>query len=288
MSVGKQWCLKCRNEASAECSLAIGHTNIPMETSPPEYCLQIQELRDKNDKDIANIIEKRGEAKKYFNDVSNALKQVEEEVKRMEKENDLHLSKMVSILMEEPTNINESSSIESLATKIKECAKVVEQELAIIKRLQSSYLNNLKNTKITLQFKDPDGKIRPTEVPVFDEGFSPGSGQQGQPKTLAVVSHILLSLLKSRTKIKKVLPPSPSSQTSIIEATPRIEKTIINEIDFRYFVFSMNFFHREYSLGTILVRPDSRFYRPFVDSLAQFCQKSKDLAVKINNVNSQN
>ena len=211
--------------------------------------------------------------------MSLALKIVHDRVKRLEEENDKALSEIGSLLEGDETIINEGDTIESLANKVQENTEKIDQELVDVKKLHDTYTNHIKNTTMFVQFKDKKGNVLPNGLPQFDSGFSPAGGQQGQPKTLAAVSHILLTLLKTRKRAKSL--PVDAKPTGIV---PRSDRAISNEIDLRYFVFSMNFFYRDRSLGTAIIRPDPLFYLPFTEALAQICQTPKQFNIKINKV----
>ncbi len=114
---------------------------------------QIQQCKKANESEMSSIIWKRKEAKKYFETLSTALKLVEQNIKKLEDDNDLHLSGMTSRLEASKSNTPKDETANSLARKVKESSDILNQEWADILKLNGNYLNQLEKTKICVQFK---------------------------------------------------------------------------------------------------------------------------------------
>jgi len=229
--------------------------------------------KDKNETQMATIIEERREAKNYLTRILDSLKIVEDEIKQLEEDNDDHLVKIISLLEDAGTIVSaEYETAESFSEKVNQCTEMIKQELGDVKRFKDSYLDHMKNTTIFVQFKDQEGDELPYGFPLFDTGFSPvGRGQQIQPKKLEVASHILLSLLKPNGNfINKSLSQAVLHQP--IRSAPRTEQhkaSYNKELDF---IFSFNCYNSNDSLlGSVFIKPDNRFYQPFIAALSHLC-----------------
>ncbi len=233
---------------------------------------------------MTTIIKKRRDAKSYLNQVCNSLKVVEDEIKRLEEDNDEHLFKMISLLEDAGSVIVESETATSFSKKIMECKNIIEQELKEVKKFQEFYLDHTKGAKIVVQFKDAEGKVLPnTGFPLFDTGFSPTPDRgikNEQPKQLIAVSHILLSLLKpAMSECPVQMLPDEVALTKRAKDLPynNLKHEALEEIDL---VLSMTYFHFNHNYGTVLVKPDSRFYRPFIDTLVQCPHPQRKLTAR--------
>lgn len=280
----KKWCLKCRKEASNSCSSSSGHGTVLMETFSSRNCLDLLKSKDDNETKMTTIIKKRRDAKNYLNQVYNSLKVVEDEIKRLEEDNDEHLVKTISLLEDAGSVIVEGETAMSFSERVTECTNIIEQELEEVKRFQESYLDHKKITKMFVQFKDAEGKVLPNAgFPLFDTGFSPTSDRgvkNEQPKQLMAASHILLSLLKpiSESPVqmlpKEIALPNTSKD---LHDNVKHDRPTLSEIDF---VLSMTYLHFNHNYGTVLVKPDSRFYRPFIDTLVQCPHPQRKLTAR--------
>jgi len=263
--------LKCRKDASDLCTSSFDHEAIL--TSSSEFCLEILKSRDNNETKMAIIIEKRREAKKYMRRVCEALKFAEYELQQLEKDNDEHLAKMISLLKDAGARLNGPElTAECFAKKVDRYTEMIAQD---VMQFEDSCLPHVPNTKIFVQFKNQDGKCLPYGFSLFDSGFSSAGVQPDQPNTLTAASHILLSLLtqlgiRNEPPMKPLRPENISKPLTTIPMTKN--QRPIKEIDF---VLSMAYFNNNQNLGSVLVKPDCNFHRPFIDALTQayFCQR---------------
>ncbi len=60
-------------------------------------------------------------------------------------------------------------------------------------------------------------------------------------------------------------PPAPPP-------VPTLTSRAFNRIPFDDYLFGLTFCQGNQNMGTVFVRPNSDFYRPFIKSLARFCQ----------------
>ncbi len=95
-----------------------------METFSSENCLDLLKSKDENETKMATIIKKRRDAKCYLNQVCNSLKIVEDEIKRLEEENDEHLVKTISLLEDAGSVIVEGETATSFSKKVMECTNI--------------------------------------------------------------------------------------------------------------------------------------------------------------------
>lgn len=84
-----------------------------MGSSTPQSMLELQNLKNANETNMAEVIEKRRETKSYLSGLVKALKAVENGIKLLEEENDLHLVEMISLL--ESGSVTQNESAQSFA-----------------------------------------------------------------------------------------------------------------------------------------------------------------------------
>lgn len=254
-----------------------------MEAFSSESCLELLKSKDDNGTKMAIIIKKRRDVKNYLNQVSKSLKVVEDEIKLLEEENDEHLVKTVSLLEDAGTVIVEGETAASFAKKVQECTEIVEQELEDIKKFQYSYLDDMKGTnKMFVQFKDAEGKVLPYGFPLFNTGFSTTQvtgNTTDHSKALIAASHILVPLLNPIMECPVQVLSEKVALPKAIKNIPNemLKQDVPAEMDF---LLSMTYFHFNHNHGTVLVKPDSRFYRPFIDTLVQCPHPQRKLTAR--------
>ncbi len=166
---GLQWCLKCRKEATPSCSSSSDHSTLSTGSLSTKVCLELQQSKDGNKSQLASLIKKRNEAKKSFNQLFDALKIAENEMKKLDEETDF--AYMTSVL-----------------------GSVGAQQVAAV------------------------------------------------PATAAVTAPV-----------------------------PQLFDAAFNQIPFDEYLFSFTFMKGSENMGTVFMRPNCYFNRPFIQNLARFC-----------------
>ncbi len=265
-----------------------------MGSKSPQFCRQLQIQKEENQNEMAAAINKRKEAKQYYQNLSKSLENVQDTVKRMDEENDLHLAEMISLLESSGMDIPEDETAVSLAKKLQDSSLILKQELKDTPDLD----DHLKNTTITVQLNHREiGYLPDIIIPPISEGTSIS-------KYFLLASHLLLSSLNRSSNDEtssyyssfNSQSGSHSSQSSydspidsdVEEDEPQslfdvFDLSTSGRIDFRASEFVMNFSQRGRVLGSIQLRPDSNFSRNFGHNLGRFGWTSpRDFEAKIN------
>jgi len=216
------------------------------------------------------IIRKRKEAKKYFKTLSTALKLVEQNIKKLDEDNDLHLSIMISHLEASKSNTPIDETAKSFAKKVKESSDILKQELVDLQQLDDNYLNRLEKTKICVKFKNEYGYDIRSDSNLFlfaEDGLNTSYSYQDSPM-LPIASFILISALnESLTDFRASFTPEPRAAK-----IPRLGgATNFATFDIDRSLFFLTFFHGNDRIGRIAINPDERFYRRFIEEFGQFC-----------------
>lgn len=255
-----------------------------------QFCRQLQTLKDENENQMAAVINKRKEAKQYYDDLFKSLETVQDTVKKLNEENDLHLAEMVSLLETSGTDISKDESALSLSKKLEESALLLKQEL---KEMQDSD-DHLKRTTITVQLNHREkGELPNIVIPPISDGNSIS-------KSLLLASHLLLSEPSISAAPEQDLEVENSSnneeRSGFLGMGGDVFTTYLNEtssgllvgpgIDFTKSVFVMSFTQNGRALGAIQVQPNFHFCRNFGHALGQFSLTSpKQFEAKIEKVN---
>jgi len=191
-----------------------------MGSKSSEFCHNLQELKDTMKNQMALLITKRKGAKKYFNQLSNSVNHVEDSIQKLEEENDLHLAEMVSLLESSETDMPKDESASSLFRKLQESVQLLKDEFKDVEDIEERYLDNLKNTTITVHFKHKEkGDLPPVTIPPLLD-----HQDDENKKSLILASHILLSNLNITSRN---VPRSPVSSSSEPAGKNRIYSAII-------------------------------------------------------------
>jgi len=173
-----------------------------MGSKSPQFCRDLGALKDEVEEQTATVINKRKEGKLYFEELYKSLRNVEDVVKKLDEENDLHLAEMVSLLESSGTCISEYESAVSLSRKLKDSSRLLKEELKSMQDLDDRFLTHLKNTTITVHLNHGEmGDLPDIVIP-------PNPTSQ----SFLLASHLLLSSLK----MDQIIPPSNDPQPPII------------------------------------------------------------------------
>jgi len=149
----------------------------------PQFCHKLQTLKDENENQMVAVFNKRKEAKQYYDELTKSLETVQDTVKKLNEENDLHLAEMVSLLESSGTDISKDESALSLSKKLQESSQLLKQEL---KKMQD-FDDHLKTTTITVQLNHREkGGLPNIVIPPISDGISIS-------RSLLLASHLLLS-----------------------------------------------------------------------------------------------
>lgn len=289
----EQWCLKCNKVALKSCISSSDHATFIMGPKSPQFCRQLQILKDENENQMAAVINKRKEAKQYYDELSKSLETVQDTVKKLNEENDLHLAEMVSLLESSGTDILKDESAVSLSKKLKESSLLLKKEL---KEMQN-FDDHLKNTTITVHLNHREkGDLPSIVIPPISDG-NPTS------KSLLLASHLLLSEPPTSTPEENVTVAANSSTSNSNNKKGSgfcglggdVFNTYLSEtsngllahpgIDFTKSVFVMRFSQWGRTLGVIQIQPNFDFCRNFGHALGQFSLTSpKQFEAKIEKV----
>ncbi len=192
--------MKCRKEPTNACSLFSDHSIISIgEYCSESHCLELQKIMDNNEGHLRNIIEKRMEGKNIYSLVNIALKLMEDEVRKLEQENDLRIVEIVSFLENPETLIGNEANVQSLAKKVQKDTDTVKKELADFLELEGAFFTIIR-----------------------DQGLIPIGGRNSTKITVSVASQILLTLIKSgiikSNEIStgvKIPPPKPNRKPNL-------------------------------------------------------------------------
>jgi len=254
------------------------HTTFWMGTKPADFCLQMQQSKESNESQMEAIIQKRKEAKKYFKTLSTTLKLVEQNITKLDKENERHLSGMMSHLELSKSNTPKDETAKSFARKVKESSDILKQELVNVQQLDDNYLTGLKKTKICVKFKDEDGDVIPTRSTLFEDGLNPRYSFDEFPM-VPVASFILISGLNESLAEERALLPEPKAAK-----IPRLDGAANDSFDITEAVIAMTFFQYPSEIGTVYIKPDINFYQPFLEEFGQFCLSSTPFGGEIDKV----
>ncbi len=252
------------------------HSTFLMGTKPADFCLQKQKSKEENESQMSSIIWKRKEAKKYFQTLSTALKLVEQNIIKLNDDNDLHLSGMMSHLEVSKSKTPKDETAKSFARKVKESSDILNQEWADILNLDGDYLNQLEKTKICVEFKDEDGDVIPNSD-LFEDGLNPRYSYENF-QMIPVASFILISALNQSLADAKTAAFSPEPSAAKI---PRLDVGAANNDDafiMNESLFILTFFHGDREVGNgngkVYLKPSEDFYQPFLQEFGQFCNST--------------
>lgn len=249
-----------------------------MGTKPADFCRQIQQSKETNESQMEAIIQKRKEAKKYFKTLSTTLKLVEQNIVKLDKENDAHLSGIMSQLELSKSNTSEDETAKSFARKVKESSDILKQELVDVQQLDDNYLTGLKKIKICVKFKDEDGDVIQTHSNLFEDGLNPRYSFDDF-EMVPVASFILISALNESLAETRALLPEPRAAKM-----PRLDGAANDSFDITEAVIAMTFFQYPNEIGTVYVKPDANFYQPFLEEFGHFCLASTPFGGQIDKV----
>ncbi len=255
----------------------------------PQFCHKLQTLKDENENQMVAVFNKRKEAKQYYDELTKSLETVQDTVKKLNEENDLHLAEMVSLLESSGTNIPKDESALSLSKKLQESSLLLKEELKVAQNLD----DHLKNTTITVQLNHREkGDLPNIIIPPISDG-NPVS------KSLLLASHLLLSESSTAEPEENAANISASSNdeegSGFFGLGGDVFTTYLNEtstglmaapgIDFTKSFFVMSFSQRGRTLGSIQLQPNFHFCRNFGHALGQFSLASpKQFEAKIEKV----
>jgi len=186
------------------------HNTVLVDSASPGECCDLQEKMDSMEHDQDSIIQKRKEAKFALQQVSNALTEVADGVKKKSDENDARLH-FISYL-KAGLEVDPEDTVQSLRLVVDESSEFTRQDLNDVQQLEEIYLDQLK-----------------TAVKIF----------------------------QSNLKIPKKFSTGEFSR-----------------ISFQDYLFRLEFTRAGQNLGSIQIKPDEAFYRPFINRLARFCHQS--------------
>jgi len=190
--------MKCRKEPSNLCSLLSGHSIISLgEYCSELHCLELQKIMDNNESQLRNIIEKRMEAKTNYSLVYTALKVMEDEVRKLEDDNDLRVVEMVSLLDRTETVTEKEENVHSLARKVQKETETVKKELTDFMGLEESFLSIIRGIRMPIHSVNAGRGTQSSSIPRFGEGLHPIEGQIENKITFPMASEIVLTLIKS-------------------------------------------------------------------------------------------
>ncbi len=198
--------MKCRKEASNLCSILSGHSIISIgEYYSESHCLELQKIMDNNESQLRNVVEKRMEAKTYYNLAYTALKVIENEVKKLEENNELRVLEILSLLNRAESVTEKQINIQSLAMKVQEETETVKMQLKDFLLLEESFVSIIREIKMPVQSMNGGGVTTSSPIPRFGEETK---------MNISIASEILLTLIKSSAvKSHEIPAPSPKPNT---------------------------------------------------------------------------
>lgn len=160
---------------------------------------------DNNESQLRNIVEKRMEAKTYYNLAYTALKVMEDEVKKLEENNELRVFEILSLLNRAETVAEHQVNIQSLAMKVQEETATVKMQLKDFLMLEESFVSIIREIKMPVQSMNGGGVAISSPIPRFGEETK---------MNISIASEILLTLTKSSAvKSHEIPAPSPKPNT---------------------------------------------------------------------------
>lgn len=249
---------------------------INLGTASPESVAQLMDQKRTDEAQVASIVEKRRGAQSYFGRLLAALKTLEDEVKRHEEDNDVHLAEMASLL--ECAAISRNETYQSISGRVTQTAELLKKETLDVARLEDLFLKH-ENTKISVQFKDEQGRFLPT-LPLFVQGFSRRELQdrlsaQGR---LELVCHILLSVLNESPEKIAPQPDHPPAQ-----AVASIPARIYDPFDVTNWVLLMDIEQFDHYFGRVVIKPH-RLNDFLTKELIRFCLRPVGFPTRIDKV----
>lgn len=252
------------------CSLSTTHTIIYLGTATPESVTKLVEQKRSAEAQIATIVETRKDAKSYFGRLLSAQTKIEDNIKALEEENDLHLAALMSLL--ESAKIGRNETFESISKRMTDIAEHVKKQAQDAQTMESLYQKR-KNTKMSVQFKDEHGKFMPT-TPELEQGFTRMELQDRQNPLqglFELATHIVLYTVNSSsekfTPQPKPPPPPPPVVTPI---PPRVN----NSFDASRWVLKMDFKQGYFNyLGEVVIKPYRNFDNFIMMGLIQSCRR---------------
>lgn len=276
----KPWCLKCNKAATRFCSTSAAHTVVYLGTASPESITKLMDQQQIGKTQMATIIEKRREAQSYFSQLLAGLKTIEDGVKRVQEENDLHLAQIASLL--ESTTANQDETFQSFSKRVTDIAKLVKKEAVDVQFIEDLYLKH-KNSKISVQFKDDQGRFLPT-LPIFDQGFTRRELQDRHDVysqgPLIVAGQIFLSAVHENPD--KFTPQANPPQPTVASIQPSTQ----NPFEISSWVLKMEISRYGRFIGTVVIQPDPGFDDSLMMELIECCWTPTTFQAEIEKVSN--
>lgn len=251
---------------------------------------EMMELKDQGINTLAQIIQKRRQIQEHLSLVMRSIRFAEEEVKKLQDDNDFILTKTMSILEQNkqtiPGNLANGDQLiaevksmvedfhpndpaETLKLKLKNSIDVYSKYLQEANSIASNY-ERVNKTKISVVLHDEDDRRIPT-CPTLDKGFRfnnlnlPQGNKNRQD--LMLLSHSIFGLLE-----KQSLEPIESlAQTN---SQPKLSPIPSSGFIIGQSVFILKMYRSGNVTDEICIRPCATFNNEFVQKLGTHCYKS--------------